>query len=66
MKRPPLVDPRVMIRRAKQRRREGVVWAKVPIPADVWDDLMRQGPDAEERIIKALRRVAKERPRKRR
>jgi hypothetical protein len=55
-----------MIRRAKQRRREGVVWAKVPIPADVWDDLMRQGPDAEERIIKALRRVAKERPRKRR
>jgi uncharacterized protein (DUF4415 family) len=63
MKRP-LSDPKEMMRRAKKVRRTGTVTVQVDVPVEVYDALLKRGPNVVERINEALRRAAGLRKRK--
>jgi hypothetical protein len=63
MKRP-LTSVKEMMRRANKVRRAGTIPVQVDVPVEVYDALMRQGPNALGRINEALRRAAGVRKRK--
>ena len=54
----PLTSVKEMMRRAKKVRRSGTVAVQVDVPIEVYDALLKRGPDAIGRISDALRRAA--------